>query len=78
MFSAFCRYHYDISNSRLHQCIEEGNEAGLLISCVASVTNLWTLVMDAGTGFSSQVYEVSQFFVHKVGYCLCLLKFAFY
>nr|XP_051177808.1 casein kinase 1-like protein HD16 isoform X2 [Lolium perenne] len=59
------RYHYDISNSRLHQCIEEGNEAGLLISCVASVTNLWTLVMDAGTGFSSQVYEVSQFFVHK-------------
>ncbi|XP_047086175.1 casein kinase 1-like protein HD16 [Lolium rigidum] len=59
------RYHYDISNSRLHQCIEEGNEAGLLISCVASATNLWTLVMDAGTDFSSQVYEVSQFFVHK-------------
>uniref|UniRef100_A0A804M9H9 DUF7477 domain-containing protein n=1 Tax=Zea mays TaxID=4577 RepID=A0A804M9H9_MAIZE len=28
-------------------------------------TNLWALIMDAGTGFCSQVYELSPVFLHK-------------
>ena len=53
---------------RLSQHIEKGNEDGLFISCVASCSNLWALIMDAGTGFSAQVYELSPYFLHKVGY----------
>ncbi|KAG7033670.1 Casein kinase 1-like protein HD16 [Cucurbita argyrosperma subsp. argyrosperma] len=59
------RYHYNVADSRLRQHIEKGNEDGLLISCVASAANLWALIMDAGTGFSSQVYELSSVFLHK-------------
>ncbi|RRT79218.1 hypothetical protein BHE74_00028262 [Ensete ventricosum] len=40
-------------------------EDGLYISCVASSANLWALIMDAGTGFCSQVYELSPMFLHK-------------
>ncbi|RWW04268.1 hypothetical protein GW17_00032520 [Ensete ventricosum] len=40
-------------------------EDGLYISCVASSANLWALIMDAGTGFCSQVYELSPIFLHK-------------
>ncbi|KAL5720561.1 Casein kinase 1-like protein hd16 [Ranunculus cassubicifolius] len=59
------RYHYNVADTRLHQHVEKGNEDGLHISCVASQTNLWALIMDAGTNFSSQVYELSPFFLHK-------------
>ncbi|KAK3124544.1 hypothetical protein QOZ80_7BG0588130 [Eleusine coracana subsp. coracana] len=59
------RYHYNVADSRLIQHIEKGNEDGLYISCVASSANLWALIMDAGTGFSSQVYELSPVFLHK-------------
>ncbi|KAF5187349.1 Casein kinase 1-like protein hd16 [Thalictrum thalictroides] len=59
------RYHYNVADGRLSQHVEKGNEDGLLISCVASCTNLWALIMDAGTGFSSQVYELSPCFLHK-------------
>ncbi|KAK2991817.1 hypothetical protein RJ640_006377 [Escallonia rubra] len=59
------RYHYNVAEARLSQHIEKGNEDGLLISCVASSSNLWALIMDAGTGFSSQVYELSPYFLHK-------------
>lgn len=51
---------------RLSQHIEKGNEDGLFISSVASCSNLWALIMDAGTGFNSQVYELSPYFLHKV------------
>ncbi|BFG27293.1 hypothetical protein CerSpe_135670 [Prunus speciosa] len=41
----------------------------LLQSCsccsVVSAANLWALIMDAGTGFFSQVYELSTVFLHK-------------
>ncbi|CAI9755669.1 unnamed protein product [Fraxinus pennsylvanica] len=47
------------------QHIERGNEDGLFISSVASASNLWALIMDAGTGFSAQVYELSPQFLHK-------------
>jgi hypothetical protein len=77
MFCAFCSYQDNISDSRLHHYIEEGTEAGLLISCVASATNFWALIMDAGTGFPSQVYRLSQIFVEKVCYCLCILYLPF-
>lgn len=59
------RYHYNVADVRLSQHIEKGNEDGLFISSVASCSNLWALIMDAGTGFNAQVYELSPFFLHK-------------
>lgn len=59
------RYHYNVADARLAQHVERGITDGLLISCVASCSNLWALIMDAGTGFTSQVYELSPFFLHK-------------
>ncbi|MCL7022024.1 hypothetical protein MKW94_001691 [Papaver nudicaule] len=59
------RYHYNVADGRLPQHVERGNEDGLLISCVASCSNLWALIMDAGTSFTAQVYELSPFFLHK-------------
>ncbi|KAK9130979.1 hypothetical protein Sjap_011466 [Stephania japonica] len=59
------RYHYNVADGRLGQHIEKGNEDGLYISSVASCSNLWALIMDAGTGFMAQVYELSPHFLHK-------------
>ncbi|XP_012570657.1 casein kinase 1-like protein HD16 [Cicer arietinum] len=59
------RYHYNVADLRLPQHIEKGYEDGLFISSVACCTNLWALIMDAGTGFSAQVYELSSYFLHK-------------
>ncbi|XXG42646.1 hypothetical protein AAC387_Pa01g2872 [Persea americana] len=59
------RYHYNVADSRLAQHVDKGTEDGLYISCVASSANLWALIMDAGTGFSDQVYELSTVFLHK-------------
>ncbi|KAF2285327.1 hypothetical protein GH714_000031 [Hevea brasiliensis] len=59
------RYHYNVADMRLSQHIEKGNEDGLFISSVASCSNLWALIMDAGTGFTAQVYELSPYFLHK-------------
>ncbi|XP_026442196.1 casein kinase 1-like protein HD16 isoform X2 [Papaver somniferum] len=59
------RYHYNVADVRLSQHIDKGNEDGLYISSVASSSNLWALIMDAGTGFSSQVYELTPHFLHK-------------
>ncbi|XP_042451711.1 casein kinase 1-like protein HD16, partial [Zingiber officinale] len=65
LFYLITRYHYNVADARLAQHIDRGNEDGLLISSVASCSNLWALIMDAGTGFTSQVYELSPFFLHK-------------
>lgn len=59
------RYHYNVADMRLSQHIEKGYEDGLFISSVGCCSNLWALIMDAGTGFSAQVYELSSFFLHK-------------
>ncbi|GAV61267.1 Pkinase domain-containing protein, partial [Cephalotus follicularis] len=59
------RYHYNVTDSRLPQHIEKGDEDGLFISAVASYQNLWAVIMDAGTGFTSQIYELSPYFLHK-------------
>ena len=67
------RYHYNVADGRLGQHVERGIADGLLISCVASSSNLWALIMDAGTNFTSQVYELSPFFLHKVNlHCTCV------
>lgn len=66
IFPSCCRYHYNVADVRLSQHIEKGNEDGLFISSVASCANLWALIMDAGTGFIAQVYELSPYFLHKV------------
>ncbi|KAL6144631.1 hypothetical protein ACLB2K_055322 [Fragaria x ananassa] len=60
------RYHYNVADTRLAQHIEKGNEDGLYISTVSSSQNLWALIMDAGTGFTSQVYELAPTCLHKV------------
>ncbi|KHF98002.1 hypothetical protein F383_12939 [Gossypium arboreum] len=54
------RYHYNVADLRLSQHVSKGNEDGLFISCVASAANLWALIMDAGTGFSSQDWIMEQ------------------
>ncbi|CAI8591666.1 unnamed protein product [Vicia faba] len=59
------RYHYNVADGRLEQHVERGIADGLLISCVASCSNLWALIMDAGTGFTNQVYKLSPLFLHK-------------
>ncbi|KAK9102325.1 hypothetical protein Sjap_019579 [Stephania japonica] len=59
------QYHYNVADARLVQHIEKGNEDGLFISCVASCTNLWAVIMDAGTGFTAQVYQLSNQFFNK-------------
>ncbi|XP_058108501.1 casein kinase 1-like protein HD16 [Magnolia sinica] len=59
------RYHYNVADNRLAQHVDRGIEDGLLISCVASCSNLWALIMDAGTGYTHQVYELSPCFLHK-------------
>uniref|UniRef100_A0A0A9DN21 DUF7477 domain-containing protein n=1 Tax=Arundo donax TaxID=35708 RepID=A0A0A9DN21_ARUDO len=59
------RYHYNVADCRLAQHISKGNEDGLFISSVASCSNLWALITDAGTGFTSQVYELSPYFLRK-------------
>ncbi|KAF4357341.1 hypothetical protein G4B88_002169 [Cannabis sativa] len=59
------RYHYNVLDARLQQHVDKGKEDGLYISCVSSSLNTWAVVLDAGTGFSSQVFELSQIFLHK-------------
>ena len=50
------RYHYNVANTRVEQHVEKGNDDGLYISSVACCTELWALIMDAGTGFAAQVH----------------------
>lgn len=64
-----------MADLRLAQHIEKGNEDGLLISSVASCSNLWALIMDAGTGFTSQVYQLSPQFLNKVAHLLSRFVF---
>lgn len=59
------RYHYNVANARLEQHIHKGNEDGLFISSVACSQELWALIMDAGTGFTSQVWNLSKQFLPK-------------
>ena len=46
--------------------MEKGNEDGLMISSISSCVDLWAVIMDAGTGFTDQVHQMSPHFLHKV------------
>ncbi|RZC52426.1 hypothetical protein C5167_020851, partial [Papaver somniferum] len=48
------------------QHVEYDQRPDIFSSVASSSSNLWALIMDAGTGFSSQVYELSPHFLHKV------------
>lgn len=60
------RYHYNVANSRVEQHVEKGNDDGLAISSVGCCQELWALIMDAGTGFTAQVYNLTPHFLPKV------------
>jgi serine/threonine protein kinase len=57
------RYHYNVAAARIQQHVDKGNDDNLFISSVAcrqeGSQDLWALIMDAGTGYSSQVWELS-------------------
>ncbi|CAM8916536.1 unnamed protein product [Rhodiola kirilowii] len=59
------RYHYNVVAARLSQHFQKGLEDGLFISSVGSSEDMWALIMDAGTGFISQVYHYSDIFLPK-------------
>ncbi|KAK6941531.1 Protein kinase domain, partial [Dillenia turbinata] len=58
------RYHFNVIDSRLYQHLEKGRQDGLQISCVASSSSLWAVIMDVGP-LMPQVYELSPVFLHK-------------
>jgi hypothetical protein len=58
-----------VADTRLEPHVEKGIEDGLLISSVSSCVDLWAVIMDAGTGFTDQVYQMSPHFLHKVETC---------
>lgn len=66
LYALYSRYHFNVSDTRLPEHVERGNKDSLFISSVASCSNLWAVVMDAGTNFSMQVFEISQQFLNKV------------
>eukprot|EP00217_Crustomastix_stigmatica_P003297 CAMPEP_0183797840 /NCGR_PEP_ID=MMETSP0803_2-20130417/17234_1 /TAXON_ID=195967 /ORGANISM="Crustomastix stigmata, Strain CCMP3273" /LENGTH=604 /DNA_ID=CAMNT_0026042513 /DNA_START=90 /DNA_END=1904 /DNA_ORIENTATION=- len=59
------RYHYNVANVRISQHVEKGNEDLLFISSVSCAQELWALIMDAGTGYTNQVWELSSQFLPK-------------
>ena len=59
------RYHYNVANARIQQHVQKGNDDGLFISSVASSQDLWALIMDAGTNFHAQTWELSTSFLPK-------------
>ncbi len=59
------RYHYNVANNRVAQHVEKGNDDGLFVSSVACCQDLWGLIMDAGTGYTQQVYSLNPQFLPK-------------
>ncbi|THU45981.1 hypothetical protein C4D60_Mb09t00110 [Musa balbisiana] len=60
------RYHYSVADMMIAQYITIGKRDGLFVSCVASCLNRWAIVMDSVTGFTAQVYELSEQFLPDV------------
>ena len=52
------RYHYNVGSTRLDVHVKKGLADGLFISSVGCASDLWGIIMDAGTGFGSQLYRV--------------------
>lgn len=59
------RYHFNVQENKLGQHLKKGYEDGLFISSVASCSNLWAFIMDAGTSVNSQVHHLSPMFLNK-------------
>ena len=59
------RYHYNVASIRVSQHVDKGNVDGLFISSIACYQELWALIMDAGTDYSDQVYQLSSTFLPK-------------
>lgn len=53
-----CRYHYNVGSTRLDVHVKKGLSDGLYISSVGCASDLWGIIMDAGTGFNQQLYRV--------------------
>lgn len=51
---------------RLDAHIAKGYADGMYITSLASSDDLWSLIMDAGSHFSAQVYKLSPQFFNKV------------
>ena len=49
----------NVVDMTIAQHIQKGNEDGLFISNMACCSDLWTLILDAGSGFTSQVNKLS-------------------
>lgn len=56
--AGLCRYHYNVGSTRLDVHVKKGLADGLYISSVGCTSDLWGIIMDAGTGFSQQLYRV--------------------
>lgn len=52
------RYHYNVASNRLAVHVQKGWEELLYISAVSSCNNLWAVIMDAGTGYSHQIFKI--------------------
>lgn len=52
------RYHYNVGSTRLDVHVKKGLADGLYISSVGCASDLWGIIMDAGTGFTQQLYRV--------------------
>eukprot|EP00216_Chloropicon_sp_CCMP2111_P002079 CAMPEP_0198237150 /NCGR_PEP_ID=MMETSP1446-20131203/2987_1 /TAXON_ID=1461542 ORGANISM="Unidentified sp, Strain CCMP2111" /NCGR_SAMPLE_ID=MMETSP1446 /ASSEMBLY_ACC=CAM_ASM_001112 /LENGTH=845 /DNA_ID=CAMNT_0043919185 /DNA_START=215 /DNA_END=2752 /DNA_ORIENTATION=- len=59
------RYHYNVASVRVSQHVEKGNDDSLFISSISCYQELWALIMDAGTGYTEQVYQLSNTFLPK-------------
>mmetsp|Transcript_9700 Transcript_9700/g.11243 ORF Transcript_9700/g.11243 Transcript_9700/m.11243 type:complete len:750 (-) Transcript_9700:568-2817(-) len=74
------RYDYNVSSANINRHISKGNSDGLYISSVAcsheprpsnqdvnksTFSELWALIMDAGTGFTHQTFFLSEQFLPK-------------
>lgn len=53
------RYHYNVANGRLDVHVSKGFDDDLYISAVCAAGELWAIIMDAGTKFTSQVYHIA-------------------
>jgi hypothetical protein len=47
-----------VGSTRLDVHVKKGLADGLYISSVGCASDLWGIIMDAGTGFGSQLYRV--------------------
>ncbi|GAB4822654.1 hypothetical protein N2152v2_009700 [Parachlorella kessleri] len=52
--------YYNLSSHQVDEDVAEGFGDGLYISSMCACGELWAIIMDAGTGFSKQVYKVTQ------------------